>query len=160
MALAFSGPEVIEMAIRTEENGQRFYAEYSEKAKEDNVKSLFSYLANEEVKHIKDFTELYEIVKVEGEKIFGDYEEFKAYMGSFADSKFLMNFVGEADKIKDSTDVKEILEFAISFEKETLLFYYGLLDFISEKGRSIVESIIEQEKNHIMKLGGIKKVLK
>jgi rubrerythrin len=160
MALTFSGPEVIEMAIRTEENGQKFYEEYSEKAKEDNIKSLFRFLADEEVKHIQDFNELYEIVRSEGEKIFGDYEEFKAYMSTFADSKFLMNFTGEAEKIKDSTDVKVILEFAESFEKETLLFYYGLLDFISEKGRPIVEKIIEQEKNHIMKLRGIKKVLK
>ena len=34
-----------------------------------------------------------------------------------------------------------------------------MLDFISEKGKSIVKEIIEQEKNHILKLGSIKKVV-
>lgn len=157
--MTFSGPEVIEMAIRTEENGQKFYMLYAEKAKEKKVKSLFTYLAEEEVKHIDDFKKLYDIVKETGETIFGDYEEFKAYMESFADSKFLTNFTKEAEAIKDTADIKEILDFAIGFEKETLLFYYGLMDFISEKGKPIVKDIIEQEKKHVMELGAIKKVL-
>jgi rubrerythrin len=160
MALTFSGPEVIEMAIRTEENGQKFYLLHAEKTEKENIKSLFQYLADEEGEHIKDFQKLYDIVKETGESIFGDYEEFKAYMSSFADSKFLANFTAEAGKLKDSTDMIEILDFALGFEKETLLFYYGLLDFISEKGKSIVKEIIEQEKKHIMKLGSIKKVVK
>jgi len=128
MGIFFSGPEVIEMAIRTEENGEKFYTSHAEKAEVESVKLLFTYLANEEAKHI-------------------------------ADSKFLTNFTAEADKIKDSTDVQEVIEFAIGFEKETLLFYYGLLEFISEKGRDIVKDIIEQEKAHVEKLTSIKKVL-
>jgi len=80
-------------------------------------------------------------------------------MGSFADSKFLTNFTAESDKIKDSSNVQEILDFAIAFEKETLLFYYGLQDFISEKGKAIVNDIIEQERSHIKKLTGIKRSL-
>lgn len=159
MGIFFSGPEVIEMAIRTEENGEKFYTSHAEKAEVESVKLLFTYLANEEAKHIEDFSKLYDIVKETGETIFGDYEEFKAYMGTFADSKFLTNFTAEADKIKDSTDVQEVIEFAIGFEKETLLFYYGLLEFISEKGRDIVKDIIEQEKAHVEKLTSIKKVL-
>jgi rubrerythrin len=159
MGIVFSGPEVIEMAIRTEENGEKFYQTHAEKAEEENVKSLFTYLANEETKHIEDFSKLYDIVKETGETIFGDYEEFKAYMETFADSKFLTNFTAESDKIKDSKDISEIIEFAIGFEKETLLFFYGLLDFISEKGRDIVKNIIEQEKTHVKKLTSIKKIL-
>lgn len=159
MGIFFSGPEVIEMAIRTEENGEKFYTSHAEKAEVESVKLLFTYLANEEAKHIEDFSKLYDIVKETGETIFGDYEEFKAYMGTFADSKFLTNFTAEANKIKDSTDVQEVIEFAIGFEKETLLFYYGLLEFISEKGRDIVKDIIEQEKAHVEKLTSIKKVL-
>jgi len=159
MSLVFSGPEVIEVAIRTEENGKKFYTSHAEKTKVESVKSLFTYLANEEAKHIEDFSKLYDIVKETGEIIFGDYEEFKAYMESFADSRFLTNFTAEADKIKDSTDAREVIEFAIGFEKETLLFYYGLLEFISEKGRDIVKNIIEQEKAHVEKLTSIKKVL-
>jgi len=157
MSLVFSGPEIIEMAIRTEENGQKFYSDYAERSEVEGVKSLFSFLANEEKKHIEDFEKLYDIVKKTGETMFGDYDEFKAYMESFADSKFLTNFTSEAEKIKGSKNVGEVLDFAIAFEKETLLFYYGLNDFISEKGKGIVENIIEQERSHIKKLTGIKK---
>lgn len=159
MALTFSGPEVIEMAIRTEENGQKFYTEHAEKADKKNVKSLFTYLAEEETKHIEDFKKLYDVVKETGETIFGDYDQFKAYMESFADSKFLTNFTREAQMVQETTDINEILDFAIGFEKETLLFYYGLMDFISEKGKQIVKDIIEQEKKHVMELTAIKKAL-
>ncbi len=159
MALTFSGPEVIEMAIRTEENGKKFYTEYAEKAQEENVKSLFTYLAEEETKHIADFQRLYDVVKQTGETVFGDYDQFKAYMASFADSKFLTNFTREAETVQETADVKKILDFAIGFEKETLLFYYGLMDFISEKGKPIVKDIIEQEKKHVMELSAIKKAL-
>ncbi len=157
MSLMFSGSEVIEIAIRTEENGQKFYTDYAEKSAVERIKSLFSYLASEEKKHISDFEKLYDIVKKTGETIFGDYDEFKAYMESFADSKFLTNFTGEAEKIKGSENIDEVLDFAIAFEKETLLFYYGLNDFISEKGKGIVGNIIEQEKSHIKRLSSIKK---
>lgn len=159
MALTFSGPEVIEMAIRTEENGQKFYAEHAESATEERVQSLFAHLADEEEKHIADFRKLYDIVRETGETIFGNYEEFRAYMESFADSKFLTDFTREAASLQGSGKVVEILDFAIGFEKETLLFYYGLLDFISEKGKPVVKDIIEQEKRHIMELGAIKKML-
>lgn len=159
MSFVFSGPEMIEIAIRTEENGQKFYITHAEKSEKENVKKLFTYLANEEAKHIEDFSKLYDIVKEAGETIFGDYEEFKAYMESFADSRFLTNFTAEAEKIKDTTDNREIIEFAIDFEKETLLFYYGLLDFISEKGKKIIEDIIEQEKSHVKKLTSVRKTM-
>lgn len=159
MSLVFSGPEIIEMAIRTEENGQKFYIAHADRSEEENIKKLFTYLADEESKHIEDFNKLYDIVKDTGEKIFGDEEEFKAYMESFADSKFLTNFSAEADRIKDTKDTREIIEFAIDFEKETLLFYYGLLDFISEKGKKIIKDIIEQEKSHVKKLTSIRKTM-
>jgi len=70
MSSVFSGPEIIEMAIRTEENGQKFYNGYAERSKVEGVKSLFSFLADEEKKHIEDFNKLYEIVKETGETMF------------------------------------------------------------------------------------------
>ena len=160
MSLISSGPELIELAIRTEKNGQKFYAEQAEKTRVEGIKSLFNYLSSEEKKHIEDFNNLYDIIKKTGERMFGDYEEFKSYMQSFLDSKFLTNFVSEAANIKDSADVKQIIDFAIAFEKETLLFYYGIKDYISEQGRQIIENIVEQEKSHIRKLTGIKDTLK
>jgi rubrerythrin len=44
---------------------------------------------------------------------------------------------------------EDIMSLVSSCPEETLLFYYGLLDFISEKGKKIVKDIIEQEKSHV-----------
>ncbi|MBI5560973.1 MAG: rubrerythrin, partial [Deltaproteobacteria bacterium] len=51
----FSGSEIIEMAVRIEENGGRFYTDASEATKDSKLKKLFQYLAGEEKKHLKYF---------------------------------------------------------------------------------------------------------
>jgi len=48
----FSGKEIIEMAIRIEENGVGFYTQACSASKSERIKKLFLSLAEEEKKHI------------------------------------------------------------------------------------------------------------
>jgi len=50
----------------------------------------------------------------------------------------------------------EAINFAISFEKDTIIFFYGFLDFVKEKTRDIVMRLVEEEKSHIKQLYEIK----
>jgi rubrerythrin len=50
------------------------------------------------------------------------------------------------------------VQFAIGFEKETLLYFYGLLGSVKEK--EIVEEIINEEKSHIKWLTAFKESFK
>ena len=56
MSIFFSMREVIEMAIATERSGQAFYQNASKLARENSLKELFQYLAEEEEKHLKGKT--------------------------------------------------------------------------------------------------------
>ena len=54
----FDASEVFQFAIRIEENGERFYRYAEGIAKEEEEKKIFSYLADEETKHKKEFEDL------------------------------------------------------------------------------------------------------
>ncbi|MEK7313793.1 MAG: ferritin family protein, partial [Deltaproteobacteria bacterium] len=56
--IRFSAEEVLDMAIRIEENGERFYSDAARMSKKDNVRELLNSLAQEEFKHKKYFMEL------------------------------------------------------------------------------------------------------
>jgi rubrerythrin len=52
----YSGSEIIEIAIRIEENGQKFYTAAAEIIKgNEDIKVLFSELAEKELPHIAIF---------------------------------------------------------------------------------------------------------
>jgi len=156
MAVLFNAPELVEMAVRIEEDGEKFYSKLAE-TKGEPLKGIFGYLAEQEKRHIEDFKELYKTVVDSPEVIMGDVEEFKLYMAAYTDSKFLKEFVKNANTVVEAKKEPEILDFAIQFEKETLLFYYGLHDVLSEAGKDLVKNIIEQEKEHIKNLSKIKR---
>ncbi len=50
--------------------------------------------------------------------------------------------------------VEEAVNFALGFEKETLLYFYWLRDAVKEK--EVVEEIINEERSHIMWLNKFK----
>jgi len=55
--------EVLELAVRTEVDGQEFYQKVSQKSNNRLVKELFQQLANEEDVHRRKFEEIYEALK-------------------------------------------------------------------------------------------------
>jgi rubrerythrin len=49
----------------------------------------------------------------------------------------------------------EAIKFALGFERETLLYYYGLRDMIQEK--KVIDEVIKEEKSHIVWLSALRK---
>ena len=56
---------------------------------------------------------------------------------------------------EEVTDEKEAVRMAIGFEKETLLFYYGLRDSIYAADREYIDKVVDEEKGHIRRLAGM-----
>lgn len=143
--------EIIDMAIQTERLGAEFYAGLAEKFKKDkNLKSLFETLKDKEVVHGRRFEELKALI---GTRESEDWQEAQRYLRAIMESAF---FIGEGkslptmDKVKT---VKEAVELALGFEKETLLFYLGLRTEVREK--HLLDEIITEEQSHIVWLHSI-----
>jgi rubrerythrin len=56
----------------------------------------------------------------------------------------------EKEKPTDSSSMKEILKEAIIAEKDSIVFYLGMKEFVPEKlGKDKIEQIIKEEMGHI-----------
>ncbi len=152
----FSIREVVEQAILTEQLGQEFYLKMAQKFQENNeLKKLFELLAIHETKHGKSFSELMQKVKDEEPE---GWDEVTLYLKAIVDSEF---FLGKDKCLPSLEHVKtagEAIDFALCFERETLLYYYTLRETISEK--DLIDKIIKEEKSHIVWLNNLKKSLK
>ncbi len=159
MSIFFSMREVIEMAIATERSGQAFYHNASKLARENSRKELFQYLAEEEEKHLKTFQGFYNTLKEKPEITPYNWEEAKLYLEALVDSKFFASPEKAINLAKEAKDELGIINSAMNFEKETLLFFYQILEMIKSQEQEQVKKIIEQEKKHIQRLSAMKNKL-
>lgn len=142
----FSIREVIEQAVQTERLGYEFYTMMAERFKSDEgLFKLFSDLASKEQRHEKAFGELLEIIK--DEEII-NIEETEEYLRAIVESEFFLGREKSLPSMQFIKTAEDAVEFAIGFEKETLLYFHGLKKTVKEK--EVVEEIINEERSHIM----------
>ena len=149
----YSVREIIEQAIQTEKLGNEFYTKMAEKFHDNKeLKKLFETLSAHEVRHGNSFVALKEKVKDEEPE---GWDEVTPYLRAIVDSEF---FLGKDKCLPSLEHVKTALEavdFALCFERETLLYYYTLREATKEK--EILDKIIREEKSHIIWLNNLKK---
>jgi len=150
----YSIREIIEMAVQTEVLGNRFYIKMAQKFKKNaELADLFTTLAAKEKTHEKTFLELKRMVAKSGPKVV-EWDEVTSYMRAFVESEF---FLGNSKSLPSLTRIrtaKSAVQFALGFEKETLLYFMELRRIVKEK--EIVDEVINEEKSHIMWLAAFK----
>jgi rubrerythrin len=152
MSEKFSVKEVVEQAVRAEQLGYRFYTEMAERFRENaRLHDLFATLAGKELIHERNFKELHDCV---GDAEPEGWEDVSEYMRAFVESEF---FLGSGKALTSMERIRtpaEAVNFAIGFEKETLLYFLGVRDAV--KQREIVDEIINEERSHVMWLNRFK----
>ena len=142
----FTMSEIIEFAIRIEENGEKVYREASEKVSDPALVSLLQWLADEEAEHIRWFSHLKKTVQEA--RVSSELEEMghSILLGIVGDQTFSL---GEMD-ISTTADLKEILKIALDFEKDTVLFYEMMENFVHEDAAlAKLNQIIQEENRHV-----------
>lgn len=150
----FTGKEIIDMAVRIEENGLRFYTDAYKAAESDAVRELFKVLADEEGQHIKTFLTIKR--SIEDDNVGGGFDPYAdeagQYLKALADTEVFTAPDGGKKAAIQMHNAADVIEMAIGMEKDALLFYYELQRMIREKDKHVLESLIEQEKEHLSKL--------
>ncbi len=150
----YSADELLEMALKIEEDGEKFYTFLSEKLEDDRKKELFSYLAGQEREHAETFKELSKGLVEETDPSF--WEEASKYIRSIVENKIFPS-LEEMKKKSENMTLNQLLDFAISIEKETVIFYEELYDMVREKkSKEILSKIIREEVSHVRKLSLLK----
>lgn len=151
----YSAGEVVEMAVQTERLGKQFYTEMADRFRDDRgLKKLFEDLATKEERHQRIFEELKDSVG-DGEP--EGWVEAQPYFRAMVESEF---FIGKGKSLPAMDfilSVGDAVDFAIGFEKETLLYFVGMRDMV--KDSAPVDRIIDEEKSHIAWLNRFKESL-
>ena len=148
----FSIREVVEQAIRTERLGYEFYTTIAKRfEKHDGLKKLFETLASKELVHEKTFLELKGML---GDEEPESWEEISEYMRAIVQSEFFLGKDKSLPSLEQVKTVEDAVRYAMGFEKDTLLHFYGLRDAVKEK--DMVDEVINEERSHIMWLAKFK----
>ncbi len=144
----FNMDEIFEIAEQIERNGAAFYRRAAEGSLDAGQKQKLLDLAEMELSHERTFAAM----RTEQENAptsFDPYGEAARYLDAIADGRV---FDLCADLIEDLSGktIEEILKIAIDLEKNSIVFYLGLRDLVSESlGKKRVEAIIAEEMRHI-----------
>jgi rubrerythrin len=154
MPITYSAPEVMEIAVDTEKGGQLFYKTVATQSKDQDLKDLFLYLADEEKKHINVFVNIAKTIKVSPDEMPADWEEVSLYLKAITDSRYFLGGDKALSAAKSAETTEQAVNTALAFEKETLVFYLEALDMLPAINRPAVEALIREERAHIRKLTG------
>ena len=148
VAVMFTLHEIYDLAIQIEKNGEGFFREAEKKTSKPALKSLFLWLAEQEVKHSKWFMQKKASSKAESETLALDEMTSKMLKDILGDQRFSLGEV-EIDHIKT---VEDLLSIAIEFEEDTIIFFRMVRSLLDDDSMKGLDEIIEEETNHIQML--------
>lgn len=153
----FTASDVVQFALRMEEDGVKFYRDAAERAEIFEVKNLFIFLANEEENHQKTFENLLSNVTLSDppEDFPGEYLH---YLHGYIDGKFFVR-MGETAEKAEASSMAKALEFAIQREMDSIHYYQELKAFVPVEDHPTLDKVIREERKHFMQLSRLKKEL-
>lgn len=154
----FSAEEVYDMAILTEQNGRAFYEAAAKAATTESVAKLMHNLAEAERNHEATFRQMKEASPQHPPRETYPGEE-QEYMGALLFSRVLPDEATGTRAVAAMRTDAEALDFAIAFEKDTILFLYEMRDIVSAEEAPKVEALLAQEKSHVRILSRLKQDL-
>lgn len=148
----FTLAEIVDLALRIEENGQRFYRQAMDSVTEPRTKTLLAWMADEEERHARWFADLRRPPQITDGNPF--FEEMTR--------EVLQDLLGRRTFSLDEVDASalassdQVLAAALEFERDTVLFYEILAGFVTDPAVAAqLKAIIAEENEHIRQLQAI-----
>jgi rubrerythrin len=154
----FDASDIVEVAIRIEENGAEFYRTAAGIVKNNEVKALFSCLAEEEGKHRQIFIEIRTAMTPSIPQE-GYDEQYAAYLRSYVDHILVFKEEALAKELKKVHDETSAFDFAIQREFESILYYHEIRGLLRPDQWEAIGKIIAEERKHFTVLSELKRRL-
>jgi rubrerythrin len=156
MVFDFNADEIFEMAEQIERNGARFYREIAERSPKGDLRILFLKFAEMEEVHEKVFIAMRAELSDKDRKstVFDPEGESAQYLRALADLRVFDGNAEEAfafsEDLAEEERMKRALTAAIGLEKESIVFYQGMKEYVPERlGKNRIDDIIKEEMKHI-----------
>ena len=154
--LFFNEIEAAKIAQNMERNGLAFFQKAAEKATHPKVKALFEQLADDEVRHIEWLENLEEQLQSQrrGGPGYADDTEIAAYIDRLLQTQVFSD-EGAVGRLSDQAgDAGAALAVGMRAERDSILFYQEMLDFVDSKiAKEAFEKILAEERDHLRILG-------
>ena len=139
----------VEFAVQTEELGAIFYDRLARKfADDDEINEIFSFLAEDEVAHGKQFERL--LASLPPDRDEADAEERRELLELISRSQF---FTGERGLYRELDAIhtrEDALARALRLERDVLAYYRGMRHAFGAS--PVLDELIETERGHVNKL--------
>ncbi len=145
MGLDFNADEIFEIAEQIEKNGGIFYRKAAESV-DGEEKTFLLELAKMEDDHEVTFADLRKELtdKEKTSTTFDPEGEAAQYLSALAETRVFF------EKELNPTNMVDILKAAVTAEKDSIVFYLGMMDLVPGKlGKDKINDIIKEEMAHI-----------
>ena len=153
--MAFSTKEIIDIAIGIEDSGYYFYTRCRDKFDDESLKEMFSFLAEEEMRHKEFFENLESNIKDAKGIVTTEYFQ---YLTAIGDEKVFKDNNNIDNAIKDMNSPIDAIIVALEAEKDSILFYSELKELYDNDNetKTMLNRIINEERRHVVTLMDIK----
>lgn len=152
MPSLFSAKELIEVAVREEHTGATYYRALAEATDSEELAAFAREVAEVEDGHEARFKDLRERVgeyRPTGEAYEGEYE---SYMGYLLEGRIFPAGQDGVEMARRQASDREAVETAMAMERNTLLFYHEMTQFVPEAEHALLKGIIAEERRHLTDL--------
>lgn len=143
--------EILDFAILMEQKGYEFYTESAKKFNDLKLAQLFHLLAEQEFNHEKIFKKMKEKTSILKSTVLDDKVEgihMKDYLGEFLFGKKK----SLKEKVKTLDTIEEVIQFAFGIEKDSVVFYSALKQYVDREHKIVIENVIQEEVSHVLQL--------
>ena len=152
MGVEFNAFEVFEIAEKIERNGAKFYRRAAELFDESRTHNMFLQLAEWETVHEQVFADMRKELSAQGPELrtFKPENDVVFDAQSMAGLAVFGNRMEPSEELTGKESITDVLKSAIEKEKDSIIFYTGLKDFIPPAaGQDKISDIIREEMHHI-----------
>lgn len=152
----FAASDIIEVAIRIEENGINFYKFAEQIAKQEEAKKLFVFLADAEAGHKRTFEKFFAAMEkyTPPEQYAGEYS---SYLRNYVDNNIIFTKEIMDKQLANVKDTVAAFDFAMQRELDSILYYHEIKNLVPAAQHEAIEKIIEEERKHYATLTDMKK---
>lgn len=143
MASFTSAADVITSAVEIERRGFAFYEQAASASTQPEDKDFFMFMAKEEKRHEKIFEDMLKRVGGLALPAGSDEAEYLEYTDLLLDNHCLF-MADQRDALTEHP-----LRQAMSFEKDTILFFLAMRRFVDAAEQPRIDACIEEEQRHL-----------
>ena len=150
----FSEADAARIAQNMETNGLAFYQQAAAKSGNSKVREVFLRLADDEEKHLATFKDLEATLRARrAEPPTAEDEDIGPYVNRLLQSQVFCEKCAAARITGQSQDDMEALAVGMQAERDSILFYQEMLDFVdSREARDAFTWILKEERKHLQTL--------